>query len=155
MRKDKEKIFKLREAGKSYSEIKKIVKISSSTLSKWLSGKKWSKEIKKININKNKNKNIKNLEKINFNKKILLKEKYKIAKIEAQKEFELYKTNPLFMAGLMIYAGEGDKIDKYKIRIANSEFYLHLIFIDFLEKFLKVDKNKIKFWLLLYNDHTI
>ena len=55
----------------------------------------------------------------------------------------------------MVYAGEGDKTNRFNIRLANSEFYLHLVFIRFSEKFLKIGRDKIKIWLLLYPDHNI
>jgi hypothetical protein len=77
------------------------------------------------------------------------------AETDAIQEFEFNKNDPLFMAGLMIYAGEGDKTNRFRIKLTNSEFYLHLIFIKFLEKFLKIERKNIKFWLLLYPDHDI
>ena len=46
------------------------------------------------------------------------------------------------MAGLMVYAGEGDKASRYNIKLANSEFYLHLVFIKFSERFLKTEREK-------------
>jgi len=155
MRQDKNLIFKLREQGKTYSEIKKIFNISQSTLSNWFTNQKWSKDIKKSNTIKNIKNGTDHLLKMNEKRRIINNERYEETEKEAIKEFEIYKNNPLFMAGLMLYAGEGDKTNKYNIKLTNSEFYLHVIFIAFLEKFLNIKRDKIKIWLLLYPDHDI
>lgn len=155
MRKDKHLIFELRKQGKTYKEIQKIVNISSSTLSNWFNNQEWSKNVKKINIEKHISRSTEHLSKMNIGRQTMLDKKYKDAEEEAEKEFQIYKNNPLFMAGLMVYAGEGDKTNRYNIRLANSEFYLHIVFIRFSEQFLHIGRNNIKFWLLLYPDHNI
>ena len=155
MRKDKQTAFNLRKTGKTYKEIQKILGISLGTLSAWLNDKEWSKHIKKSNIEKHIIRSTEHLLKMNEGRRIMLDKKYKEAEEEAEKEFKIYKNDPLFMAGLMVYAGEGDKTNRHNIRLANSEFYLHLVFIRFSERFLNIRRDKIKIWLLLYPDHNI
>lgn len=155
MRHDKEKAFELRRAGKSYREIEAELKITRSTLSAWFANEEWSKHIRKTNNNISLQSNIERILKMNSARKIKLENKYRAEENEAIKEFDMYKNDPLFMAGLMLYAGEGDKKTRGTIRLSNSEFYLHLVFIRFSEKFLKIKKDRIKIWLLLYPDHDI
>lgn len=155
MRQDKNVVFELRKQGKTYKEIMEIIHISPSTLSAWLNDQEWSRHIKKTNTEKHIKRSTEHLRKMNDGRRIMLENKYKKAEEDAEKEFEIYKNDPLFMAGLMIYAGEGDKTNRYNIRLANSEFYLHTVFIRFSESFLNVGRDKIKIWLLLYPDHNI
>ncbi len=155
MRQDKQKATELRKKGKTYSEISEILGVSRATLCDWFKDEKWSKHIKKSNIERNVKIGTDHLRKLNEGRKIKLEIQYKKTEEEAEKEFEIYKKEPFFMAGLMLYAGEGDKISNNIIRLSNSEFYIHLIFIRFSEKYLNVKQEKIKFWLLLYPDHDI
>lgn len=155
MRHDKEKAFELRRENKTYREIQQLLGISRSTLCGWFKNEEWSKHIKKSNTNRQISVSIERLQKMNNARRIMLEKKYKAVEEEALREFEIYKNDPFFMAGLMVYAGEGDKTNRYNIRLSNSEFYLHLVFIRFCEKFLKVERKNIKVWLLLYPDHNI
>jgi len=155
MRLDKEKAFELRKQGKTYKEIIEIIHISPSTLSDWFKNQEWSKHITKSNTEKHIIRSTEHLHKMNAGRRIMLEEKYKKVEEDAEKEFEIHKNDSLFMAGLMVYAGEGDKTNRHNIRLSNSEFYLHLVFIRFCEKFLKVERKNIKIWLLLYPDHNI
>lgn len=155
MRHDQPKAFELRKQRKTYREIEQLLNISRSTLCKWFENEEWSSHIKKSNIFKQIKISTEHLNKMNEARKIMLDKKYKKIEEDAEKEFEIYQNDPLFMAGLMVYAGEGDKTNRYNIKLANSEFYLHLVFIRFCEKFLKIKRTNIKVWLLLYPDHDI
>jgi len=155
MRHDQLEIFELRKQGKTYREIQKLIGVSRSTLCEWFKNEEWSKHIKKSNTMKHIKRSTEHLLKMNESRRIMLEKKYKDTENEAEKEFEIYKNNPLFMAGLMLYAGEGDKLDKGTIRLANIDFNLHKVFIKFCEKFLKTDRNMIKISLLLYPDLNI
>ena len=155
MRHDQPQAFELRKQGKTYREIEKLLGVSRSTLCEWFKNEEWSKHIKKSNTDKHIKISIERLRKLHQGRRLMLERKYKLAEEDAVKEFEIYKNDPLFMAGLMVYAGEGDKTNRYNIKLANSEFYLHLVFIRFSEKFLNIGRDKIKVWLLLYPDHDI
>ncbi len=155
MRHDQTQAFKLRREGKTYREIQKLLGISRSTLCDWFKNEEWSRHIKKTNTDKNIKLSIERLEKLHAGRRLMLDKKYKAVEQDAEREFEIYKNDPLFMGGLMLYAGEGDKTSRNLTRLSNSEFYLHIVFISFSQKFLNIGRDKIKFWLLLYPDHDI
>lgn len=152
MRKDKMVAFKLRKEGKSYRQIQKELGVSRSTLCDWFRNEEWSTHIKKSNSNKNIILSIERLRLLQEERNRMLLDKYIKVELEAEKEFSVYKKEPLFMAGLMIYAGEGDKKHGNCSRISNSEFYLHQIFIKFSEKYLDIKRENIKVGLILYPD---
>ncbi|MCX6754945.1 MAG: hypothetical protein NT068_00175 [Candidatus Nomurabacteria bacterium] len=154
MRSDKDKAFKLRKEGKTYRELEKLLTISRSTLSEWFKDEEWSKYIKKSNYISNVKLSTERIKDLNDKRQALLDKTYKLVEKEAEQEFEIYKNNPLFMAGLMVYAGEGDKINKHITRVSNTDFYLHRIFIDFSVKFLNIVKKDIKIALIIYGDNV-
>lgn len=155
MRQDKQKAILLRKEGKTYSEIEHLLRVSRSTLSAWFKNEEWSKNIKKINTNEHIKRSTKHLNKMNDARRIMLEKKYKNIEEEAEKEFEIYKNDPLFVAGLMLYAGEGDKPTKGVIRLANIDFFIHKVFKKFIKKFLKIKDDDIKLSILLYPDLNI
>lgn len=154
MRSDKDKAFKLRKEGKTYRELEKLLTISRSTLSEWFKDEEWSKYIKKSNYISNVKLSTERIKDLNDKRQALLDKTYKLVEKEAEQEFEIYINNPLFMAGLMVYAGEGDKINKHITRVSNTDFYLHRIFIDFSVKFLNIVKKDIKIALIIYGDNV-
>lgn len=155
MRKDKAVVFQLRKEGKSYREIQDRLGISRSTLCCWFKNEEWSKHITKSNINNNISVSTKRLELLQKGRRKMLDDKYNNITLEATREFEIFKKDPLFIAGLMIYAGEGDKKTDHNSRVSNSDFYIHKIFIKFAEKYLNIKKENIKIGLILYPDLDI
>ncbi len=155
MRHDKEKAFKLRRENKTYREIQQSLGISRSTLCDWFRNEEWSNHIKKSNINKQIKVSIERLQKMNDARRVMLEKKYKNVEEDAAREFEIYKNDPLFAAGLMLYAGEGDKMTRGVIRLANTDFSIHRVFLKFIEKFTKIEKKYIKLSILLYPDLNI
>lgn len=152
MRSDKNEAVRLRKIGKSYREIKKQLGVPVSTLSDWLHKIKWSRKLAKKLGEQAKTKStirLINLNKIRGNN---LKQLYEEAEIEAVKEFENLKLHPLFVAGISIYWGEGDKLSKHIIRVANTDPTMIKLFARFLINICGIDKNKIKLSLLLYPD---
>lgn len=152
MRKDKLVAFKLRKEGKSYREIQNEINISRSTLCDWFRNEEWSYHIKNNNNKKNIIVTKSRMLKLNEKRAENLVIKYKEVEKEAIEEFEVFKKDSLFMAGLMIYAGEGDKRSKNNSRVSNSEFYIHKIFIKFAERYLNIKRENIKIGLILYED---
>jgi transcriptional regulator with XRE-family HTH domain len=141
-----------RKRGFTYSEIAKIVDVSKSTVSVWLSKKAFSKQVKADNLKRAAKDNVKRIGLINKARKAERASRYAEAVHSAETEYRHYKKDPLFIAGLMLYVSEGDNKDKRLIRMANARMDLHLIFIKFLIAYLGVEKAKIRFWLLLYPD---
>lgn len=155
MRQDKDLAFKLRKDGKSYRDIHKELGVSRSTLCEWFKDAEWSKHIKKSNTTKNIILSSERLKLLQEGRNKMLKDKYNKVELEAEKEFLVFKNDPLFMAGLMIYAGEGDKRSDHNSRVSNSEFYIHKIFIRFAEKYLDIKREKVKISLILYPDLNV
>jgi hypothetical protein len=152
MRQDKEYIFKLRQEGKSFREIQKETGVSRATLSTWFKDIVWSKHLSEEHKQKNIGASKERMTRMGMVRRLKLQYQYALVEAEAAKEYEEYKNQSLFWAGLMIYAGEGDKRTKHIIRVSNSEFYIHRIFIDFASTYLKVPKDKFKVGILLYPD---
>ncbi len=154
MRHDKKHIFSLRREGKSYRSIQTETGVSRATLSAWFKDIEWSKHITRlqrvINIEDSK----KRIIAMNEARSRALAKRYAAIELEAAEEYIRYRKETLFWAGLMAYAGEGDKRNKSLVRITNTEFYIHTIFIAFSEKYLDFRKDKIKIALLLYPDHN-
>jgi hypothetical protein len=152
MRKDRKKAFKLRKQGKSYSEIKQFLGVPKSTLADWFSKTEWSTKLRETLSQKAKKGNIVRLQELNAIRGERLAKIYQKARNEAQKEFKKLKFYPLFIAGVAIYWGEGDKTSKYHLKIANTDPGMIKLFVKFLYKVCGVPKEKIRAHLLLYPD---
>lgn len=152
MRKDKNKAITLRKEGWSYRKLIEELGIPKATLSDWFRGEKWSQEIKdslnKKNLEASRTRMIR-LDKIRGEN---LKRMYEQAREEARKDFEALKHHPLFVAGIIIYWGEGDKASKHGFRVTNSDPLLLKIFLKFLRKICTNDEERIRAWILLYPD---
>ncbi|MBU2530803.1 MAG: hypothetical protein KKD35_07165 [Elusimicrobia bacterium] len=152
MRNDKHLALKLRRKGKSYNKISEELEIPKSTLSGWLSGIKWSKDIKKELTRKANYIARKNLQR--YNKKC--KEKWerwrKAARQEARKDFPKLTKNPLFIAGLMIYWGEGDSKIKNPFRLSNTDPRMIALYTKFLTESLNIPKENLRSTIILYPD---
>ena len=152
MRKDTNKAENLRREGKSFREISKELNIPLSTLSLWFRDKKWSNEIGKhlrAKVTQSSKERLMDLNKIRGES---LKKLYKQARNEAIAEFNKFKNDPVFIAGIVIYWGEGDKTSKNSFRIANTDPGMIKLFIDFLLNICKIDEHRLRAWILLYPD---
>lgn len=152
MRVDKGRAILLRKGGASYKEISRLLQIPRSTLSKWLAKEPWSKTIKFDLIQKSKKINtvrIVRLDKIRGKK---LAEKYREAQREAHDEFKYLRHNELFIAGIMLYWGEGDKLTRHLVRLVNCDPEMIRLYVLFLRKICNVPIEKIRASLLLYPD---
>ncbi|MCR4333793.1 MAG: hypothetical protein NUV60_02155 [Patescibacteria group bacterium] len=152
MRKDKEIVFKMRKSGKSYNEIYAALKIPKATLSDWFSKIDWSNDIAKklaIAVQKQHTIRLVELDKIRGTH---LKRAYNEARDEANEELKELKYNPLFIAGLMLYWGEGDKLTKYSTAITNTDPNLIRLYVSFLKNACRVPEKKIKAHVLIYPD---
>ena len=152
MRLDKERAATLRKRGLSYKQLMNELGIPRATLSDWFGNKKWSQEIKN-------SLNLKNLElsrermiRLDKIRGRNLEQVYEKARKDAMKDFKKLKRHPLFVAGVMLYWGEGDKASRHGFRITNSDPLLIKIFLKFLRKICVNDESRIRAWILLYPD---
>lgn len=139
----------------SYSQIKDKLGVPKSTLSYWLRELPLDESI------------IKNLQKTGWKKGEISRERFrntmrqKREKIDYeiyqryQKKFKNLSKETFFVAGLVLYLGEGDKKNYSRIALANTDPEIIIFFIKWLVEFLGVDKGTIKVQLHLYEDMDI
>ena len=153
MRKDRVRAYELRRQSKSYSEISKTLGIPKGTLAGWFKDEDWSREIREVLGAKESLAYPEKLAAIRKANKERWRLKYEEYQNAAIQEFEEYKDNPLFLAGIMLYWGEGEKQPRYSVvRLTSSEPEMIKIFNLFLTRVLKISADKISARLLLYPD---
>ena len=155
MRKDKSAAIALRKQGKSYNEIGLHLGVPKSTLSDWLRDCNWSNEItKKLRAAADKESVIK-IQELNKIRGEKLSAMYEQAEKEARQEFEVFKYHPLFLSGLSLYWGEGNKNQKGKIALGNTDPELIRVFVRFLEEICGLQKSEIHGHIIAYPEMNI
>lgn len=152
----REQAIKLRlEKELSYSEIRKRLGIPKSTLSYWLREFPLSEE------------RILELRRRGWKKSEAKIERFRAAmrKKREAKEREVYNKyrtgfaklskDAFFVAGLMLYLGEGGKKNDTRISLANTDPKIIKFFIHWLNEFLGIPKEKMKAGLHLYENMDI
>ncbi len=153
MRKDREKAFELRRQSKSYKTISRELGIPLGTLAGWFRNELWSRDIRDKLGREASLAFPDKLRRIVAANKKRWAELYDSYRQEAIMSFPELKDDPLFLAGLMLYWGEGDKSQKnVQVKLTNSDPEMIRIFHRFLTETLKIPKEKISAWLLLYPD---
>jgi transcriptional regulator with XRE-family HTH domain len=147
-----EQAISFRKRGFTYTEIAKICGVSVGTISAWLRPLPFSDKITLQNKARAAVDNKKRMMSINKARTTERAKQYAEVVRLAEVEYQNYRIQPLFMAGLMLYVGEGDNTHTRLIRLSNSRPEIHKIFIKFLVTYLGVEKNTVRFWLLLYPD---
>ena len=151
----KEKAIKLRVEGLSYSEIRKQVKVSKSSLSLWLRSVGLTKRQKQKLTEKKWAAIRRGWEKW----KNIRKEKTKIVNEEAIKQInKIKKTDEkLFLMGIMLYWAEGAKEKQYKlgqgVSFSNSDFKMIILFIKWLKYCLKIPEDRIVFDIYIHENN--
>lgn len=152
----REKVLQLRtKENLSYSGIRKRVAVSKSTLSRWLKEFPLSKKrINELKRNGWKKAEVK-IEKFraSMRRKRNLKDREVYEKY--RKRFDNLPKEAFFIAGLMLYLGEGSKSDYYNTSLANTDPKIIKFFIRWLNDFLEIPKEKIKAALHLYENMDI
>jgi hypothetical protein len=143
------KIFILRRRRKSYNEIAGILGIAKSTVGYWAVARPESWNIRDgLSKTQHKN-NAVLLGKFSHNRWKIYRER---AAAESAKQFSGLAKNPLFIAGIMLYWGEGDKIPRGSLRLTNTDPKIIGTFVAFLKKVMGARKEKIRIELILYPD---
>jgi hypothetical protein len=149
--KERAKAIELRKEGKSYSEIKKLMRVSKSSLSLWLRNKPLTEEqVKKIAGNKERA-----IER--FRETMRLKRENRLLKYyEKQRKIWLpLSERELFFAGLFLYWGEGNKASRHTISISNTDPKVLVFSLCWMTTALKIPKKSIKVLLQLYTDMDV
>jgi hypothetical protein len=152
MRKDKENATKMRKSGKSYNEIHVALKIPKATLSDWFSKVGWSKVMAKKLATKVQTQHTARIVELDKIRGQHLARAYDKARIEAREDLEILKYHPLFIAGIMLYWGEGDKATKSKVRLVNTDPELIKLFVFFLKKVCNIPAEKVCVSIFTYPD---
>lgn len=153
MRNDKHLAIELRKKGKSYKQIEKELGIARSTLSGWFSDFHWSQVIKKDLTRK-----ANYINHHRFRQWIKVRtemwERWREeARVQARKEFKNLKDNPLFIAGIMLYWGEGDnQVGNGLVRLSNTNANMMRVYTRFLREICGVLPEKIRGEMILYPD---
>lgn len=141
----------LRGKGYSYSQIKEQLRISKSTLSLWLRKYPLTKEqIRKL-------RDVSEVRIERFRQTMQRKKTEKLARIfaEESKKWLPLSKRELFLAGLFLYWGEGNKQSKGSVGIYNTDPLLMQFALSWLTESLQINKEKIKVRLHLYSDMNI
>ncbi len=156
MRQDKNIAIKLRKQGKSYSQISGELLAPKSTLSLWLKDVTISKEAKAKIQARVKSTSIEKLIARNKLKPLISAENHQKIREEGRLESKKYLKDPLFIAGLSLYWGEGYKRgaegSRWKsIDFTNSDPEMIKVMADFFVKFFNVSLDKIKVQIMLHD----
>ncbi|OGG23619.1 hypothetical protein A3A79_00160 [Candidatus Gottesmanbacteria bacterium RIFCSPLOWO2_01_FULL_43_11b] len=146
------KAVALRKAGKSYGEIRKTIGLSKATLSSWFTDKDWSKNIARRLSDNNRELTINRLLRLNSAKREQKLLRYESYRSEAREEYFSLKTNPLFIAGLAIYWGEGDKTENGRVSVINSDAKMLQTVASFYRNILKISEERLRAGMFIYPD---
>ena len=147
----RQKALELRKEGKSYSQIKKELGVSKSTLSYWLRDYPLSTEqirllrdVSEVRIEK-------------FRETMRKKKEARLSKfyIEEKRRLLPFNKRELLLVGLFLYWGEGVKGLKTTLGLNNTDPRVVKFYCYWLTKALDIPKEKIKANLHLYDDMEI
>ena len=146
--KEKIEAIRLRKLGKSYGEIRKKARVSKGTLSLWLRNIELTPGQEKRLYVELRQKNAYRMAKLNQRKRI---DKTKKILKEAKKEVSSYFTNPLFLAGLMLYWAEGDKSEEDElVKFSNSDPAMIKLMMRWFGEICKVPEEKFRITLYIH-----
>lgn len=153
--KDRQVAIDLRKQGKTYSEIRKELNISKSTLSDWLSKLPLTSEQFEQLEKSKKNNRVLGIEKIRLTKQKKREERIK-AVYENQKVYwGKLSRRELELAGIFLYWGEGNKRLNGSVSLNNTDPKVMKFTLYWFLNGLLVPQEKIKVDLHLYSDMKI
>lgn len=148
---ERRKVIELRLQGKSYSEIKKIVNVSKSSLSLWLRNVPLTED-QILGLKEKKERAIERY--IETMKLKRLKRSSLYYKDQVKKWIPL-SDREVFVAGLFLYLGEGNKASRNSIGITNTDPSVIKFALYWIINSLKVPREKICISLHLYSDMDV
>ena len=138
-----------------YGDIAKRLKVSKSTLGRWLQDLPLSEsrilELRRQAWNRGEVKR----ERFRATMRKKRESHEKVVYLKQKKELGALSSQTLFVAGLMLYVAEGDKKDRYHIGLANTDPRIIEFFIWWLQKYLKIRRSQVRVQLHLYEQMNI
>ena len=149
----KNRAIELRQAGLSYSEILKEVKVARSTLSLWLRSVGLAKEQKqRLTLKK-----LQAAKRGGESKKQSRIERTKDIIKQAGVEIEKVNDKELWLSGIMLYWAEGAKQKETNvsvgIKFSNSDAAMSSFFVWWLKKYLKISDERIVFEIIIHENY--
>ena len=139
----------------SYAKIREQLKVPKSTLSYWLRELPLSEEkvldLRRAGWKKSEG----GREKFRSTMRKKREAKDHIVYLKYQMKFSDIPEVASFVAGLMLYLGEGSKTEPSKLVLANTDPKIIKFYISWLNKFLDIPREKMKAWLNLYGNMDI
>lgn len=151
----KTRAINLRKQGQSYNQISQKLNIPKSTLSNWLSKLSWSTVVKSNLIDKTLGTRKLALIKANIERQNTANNRHMQFRNEARNEYAKLSKNKLFIAGISLYWGEGEKTDSGRVSIVNTDPKMLLVMAEFYRKCLKIPENNLRIGLFIYEDMDI
>lgn len=148
--KNREMAIALRKKGMSYSQIKKDLSIPKSTLSNWLKNYPLSQE--RIRELQHDEKRIERYRETMRKKKEKRLQEYFI---KQKKLLFPFNKRELYLTGLFLYLGEGSKQQLAQLSVSNTDPAIIKFFMIWLVKSLRIQKEKLRIQLHLYNDMDV
>lgn len=142
-----------RKRGFTYVEIAKICGVHKSTVARWCSSMRGNSSVARDNAQRAAKDNAKRVALLQKARQAERNRRYAETNTQAAVSYAHYVKEPLFMAGLMLYATQGDRQLGKPIRFTSNNMSAQRIFRDFLSNFLGMKRETLPFWLLLYASH--
>ncbi|MFC1710385.1 helix-turn-helix domain-containing protein [Patescibacteria group bacterium] len=152
---DRRKVIELRKRGKTYSDIRRELKIPKSTLSGWLSGYPLTKkQIKKLQDNIE---NKKDIATEKFRETMSQKRRYRLTNVirEEQKNLPCLNKRELYLCGLFLYLGEGTKGLRNSVCLCNTNPKVILFYYYWLINVVGVSRERLRVLVHLYEDMDV
>src|SRR4029079_3463303 len=147
---DKQRALVMRKKGMSYSQIKEKLGISKSTLSGWLYDMPLSdKRIRELRAD-----NPVRIERFRNTMRNKREERFANAYQEMSLKISILSSREIFIAGLFLYWGEGNKTTPNAIALTNTNPDMLKFYIRWLN-LLGVAKKQLKVSLHLYSDMNV
>jgi len=150
LRKEKLKAIRLRKEGASYSQIRKEIKVSKSSLSLWLCNMPLSKK----RLGELQGFNAVRIEKYRETRRRTREARWARVRETARKDIGSLSKRELFLTGLFLYWGEGGKTKTASTTISNTDPAVILFFMRWLKLF-KVPENRLRVHIHLYADMDV
>lgn len=144
------KALKMRKKGMSYSQIKREIGVSKSTLSVWLQGMPLPEErLRELRDNSEVR-----IEKYRETRRKTRESRWDEVLSKAALNIGTMTERELFLAGLFLYWGEGSKTEPMTTSLSNTDPTMLKLFIAWLE-LLGARKERLRIYVHLYSDMNI